>query len=163
MSLVGEDGYLNADRLRAYLATHQPASTVRHHRAQSDLSSSSSQSDSVTSSETRRWLQEDLEREEAKEELWRQAQLVINIVILPWYGKYRGRKFAYWAYDRYLHLGLGWSFFGLADGLGASPVTASSLVRPSEPRTIVGADSDCARLSDRDHPSCQDQWCRSTR
>ncbi|OAX44178.1 hypothetical protein K503DRAFT_795617 [Rhizopogon vinicolor AM-OR11-026] len=44
---------------------------------------------------------------ESMEEL----QQLALVLLLPWVGKYFGRRCSYWLYDRYTHVGLGKSFF----------------------------------------------------
>ncbi|KZT05877.1 uncharacterized protein LAESUDRAFT_654781 [Laetiporus sulphureus 93-53] len=55
------------------------------------------------------------EEERLAEEEWReslgQLQQLLSIVLLPIIGRWLGRKWSYWAYARYLRLGLGKSFF----------------------------------------------------
>jgi hypothetical protein len=65
------------------------------------------------------------------EESLRQMEMILSIVIIPFFGKWWGRKWAYWgesalasrlvrvfatdlaAFDRYSHVGLGKAFFGI--------------------------------------------------
>ncbi|KAF9244593.1 hypothetical protein BU15DRAFT_18033, partial [Melanogaster broomeanus] len=47
------------------------------------------------------------EWEESIEEL----QQLVLVLLLPWVGKFLGRKTSYWLYARYLRVGLGKSFF----------------------------------------------------
>ncbi|KAG8761866.1 hypothetical protein FRC15_008787 [Serendipita sp. 397] len=42
-----------------------------------------------------------------------QLQLIFVVVLMPWFGKYWGRKWAHVLHTRYLQLGLGKSFFCL--------------------------------------------------
>ncbi|EGO05205.1 hypothetical protein SERLA73DRAFT_29095, partial [Serpula lacrymans var. lacrymans S7.3] len=69
-----------------------------------DLSSASSDF-SYDSDEEYRLAQK--EWNESLEEL----QQLVLVLLLPWVGKWMGRRSSYWAYDRYLRLGLGKSFF----------------------------------------------------
>jgi len=69
--------------------------------------------DSVSiSSDTSYDLDED---ERIAEEEWNeslgQLQQLFGIVLLPILGRWLGRKWSYWAYARYLRLGLSRSFF----------------------------------------------------
>ncbi|KAF9015489.1 hypothetical protein BDQ17DRAFT_1341154 [Cyathus striatus] len=45
------------------------------------------------------------------EESLKQLQQLVSIVLLPFFGKWLGRKWSYWAYSRYLQVGLGKQFF----------------------------------------------------
>jgi hypothetical protein len=56
-----------------------------------------------------------LEWEESLEQL---AQIA-SVVLLPFLGRWLGRRWSYWAYARYVRLGLGKSFF-LGEGPTAS-------------------------------------------
>ncbi|KAG8219721.1 hypothetical protein J3R82DRAFT_689 [Butyriboletus roseoflavus] len=47
------------------------------------------------------------EWQESVEEL----QQLALVLVLPWLGKFLGRKTSHWLYARYLRLGLGMSFF----------------------------------------------------
>ncbi|KAJ7293467.1 hypothetical protein C8J57DRAFT_1490881 [Mycena rebaudengoi] len=47
------------------------------------------------------------------EESLQQLQQLVSMVLLPFLGKWLGRRWSYWAYYRYLRLGLGKSFLGL--------------------------------------------------
>ncbi|KAF7347929.1 hypothetical protein MVEN_01550800 [Mycena venus] len=44
------------------------------------------------------------------EESLRQLQQLVSIVLLPFFGKWLGRRWSQWAYARYLRLGLSKSF-----------------------------------------------------
>ncbi|KAI9461811.1 hypothetical protein HD554DRAFT_2196296 [Boletus coccyginus] len=57
------------------------------------------------------------EWQESVEEL----QQLALVLILPWLGKFLGRRTSHWLYARYLRLGLGMSFF-LGDRPLASPL-----------------------------------------
>jgi len=68
-----------------------------------DLDSSSDVSSSSDHSET-----SDLEAEQREwEENLKQLQLIVSVVLLPYIGKWLGRKWSFWLYDR--HLKMGWS------------------------------------------------------
>ncbi|KAJ7783667.1 hypothetical protein DFH07DRAFT_727227 [Mycena maculata] len=45
------------------------------------------------------------------EESLHQLQQLVSIVVLPFFGKWLGRRWSQWAYARYLRVGLGKSFF----------------------------------------------------
>ncbi|KAF7799248.1 hypothetical protein EIP86_010480 [Pleurotus ostreatoroseus] len=45
------------------------------------------------------------------EESLEQLQDLFALVLLPYLGKWMGRRWSHWAYARYLRLGLGQSFF----------------------------------------------------
>ncbi|KAF8739356.1 hypothetical protein AX14_009924 [Amanita brunnescens Koide BX004] len=45
------------------------------------------------------------------EESLMQLQQLCAAVLLPYFGKWLGRRWSYWAYARYLKLGLGRQFF----------------------------------------------------
>jgi len=45
------------------------------------------------------------------EESLQQLQLLVSVVIMPFFGKWLGRRWSQWAYSRYLRVGLGKSFF----------------------------------------------------
>ncbi|KAG5719809.1 hypothetical protein E4T56_gene7232 [Termitomyces sp. T112] len=45
------------------------------------------------------------------EETVQQLHLLVSVVILPFFGKYLGRRWSQWAYTRYLRVGLGKAFF----------------------------------------------------
>jgi hypothetical protein len=44
------------------------------------------------------------------EESLQQLQQIFSVVLLPFFGKWLGRRWSYWAYARYLRLGLGKTF-----------------------------------------------------
>ncbi|KAJ3908652.1 hypothetical protein F5879DRAFT_793171 [Lentinula edodes] len=44
------------------------------------------------------------------EESLHQLQQILSAVLLPFVGKWLGRRWSYWAYARYLRLGLGKAF-----------------------------------------------------
>ncbi|KAJ7630824.1 hypothetical protein FB45DRAFT_747267 [Roridomyces roridus] len=44
------------------------------------------------------------------EESLHQLQQLVSIVLLPFFGKWLGRRWSQWAYARYLRVGLGKSF-----------------------------------------------------
>ncbi|KAF5384789.1 hypothetical protein D9615_001423 [Tricholomella constricta] len=45
------------------------------------------------------------------EDSLQQLQLLVSVVIMPFFGKWLGRRWSQWAYARYLRVGLGKSFF----------------------------------------------------
>ncbi|KAF8585521.1 hypothetical protein K439DRAFT_1632519, partial [Ramaria rubella] len=45
------------------------------------------------------------------EESLEQLQTIVSLVVLPFFGKWLGRKWSHWAYTRYLSVGLGKTFF----------------------------------------------------
>ncbi|EPT04002.1 hypothetical protein FOMPIDRAFT_1114770 [Fomitopsis schrenkii] len=53
--------------------------------------------------------------EELLEQEWKesigQLQQLFGVVLLPIFGRWLGRKWSFWAYARYLRVGLGKSFF----------------------------------------------------
>ncbi|ODN79610.1 hypothetical protein L202_03553 [Cryptococcus amylolentus CBS 6039] len=51
--------------------------------------------------------------QEEWEESLRQFEVVVSIVVIPYFGKWFGRKWAFWAYERYQTIGIGKAFFGL--------------------------------------------------
>ncbi|TXT13183.1 hypothetical protein VHUM_01584 [Vanrija humicola] len=51
--------------------------------------------------------------QEEWDESMRQIEGVISLLILPFFGKWYGRKVAFWAYDRYQAVGFTRQFFGL--------------------------------------------------
>ncbi|BGP37207.1 hypothetical protein JCM10449v2_001112 [Rhodotorula kratochvilovae] len=55
--------------------------------------------------------QEALEAQLQWEESVRQLQALVNLVAVPWISRYFGRKWAYFMFERYLGLGLGWTFW----------------------------------------------------
>ncbi|KAG9314273.1 hypothetical protein JVU11DRAFT_5061 [Chiua virens] len=69
---------------------------------------------SVSSIDTASYDTDDEEYRLAQKE-WQESlqelQELALVLVLPWLGKFLGRKTSYWLYDRYLHLGLGMSFF----------------------------------------------------
>jgi len=69
------------------------------------LDSSSSSEDSYDHEEEARIAQQEWE------ESLQQFQRIVSAILLPYIGKYLGRNFSYWAFSRYLRLGLGKSFF----------------------------------------------------
>jgi len=75
-----------------------------------DLSSSSSEA-SYGSDEDFRLAQ--MEWVESIEQL----QQLVSVVLLPFFGKWLGRRWSQWAFARYLRLGLGKSFFLGAQGV----------------------------------------------
>lgn len=52
--------------------------------------------------------------QEEWEESLRQMEVVISIIVIPYFGKWFGRQWAFWAYERYQRIGLGRTFFGLS-------------------------------------------------
>ncbi|KAH7912609.1 hypothetical protein BJ138DRAFT_1004108 [Hygrophoropsis aurantiaca] len=65
-----------------------------------DLSISSYDSDEEFRLAQKEW-------NESLEEL----QQLAFVLLMPWAGKYLGRRCSYWLYDRYTRIGLGKSFF----------------------------------------------------
>jgi len=59
-----------------------------------------------------------LAQQEWEESLEQLAQIA-SVVLLPFLGRWLGRRWSYWAYARYVRLGLGTSFF-LGEGRAAS-------------------------------------------
>ncbi|KAI0331973.1 hypothetical protein GY45DRAFT_1344971 [Cubamyces sp. BRFM 1775] len=55
--------------------------------------------------------EEDRLAEQEWQESLQQLQQLFAIVLLPYLGKFIGRKWSHWAYARYVRLGLGKSFF----------------------------------------------------
>ncbi|WVN89384.1 uncharacterized protein L203_104607 [Cryptococcus depauperatus CBS 7841] len=51
--------------------------------------------------------------QEEWEESLRQMEMVISIIVIPYFGKYIGRHWAFRAYERWRTVGLGRAFFGL--------------------------------------------------
>ncbi|KAI0375304.1 hypothetical protein BV20DRAFT_1117696 [Pilatotrama ljubarskyi] len=49
--------------------------------------------------------------EQEWQESLQQLQQLVAIVLLPYLGKFLGRRWSHWAYARYVRLGLGKSFF----------------------------------------------------
>ncbi|KAH8102522.1 hypothetical protein BXZ70DRAFT_1006439 [Cristinia sonorae] len=45
------------------------------------------------------------------EESLAQLQQLVTVVLLPFFGKFLGRRWSHWAYARYLKVGLGLPFF----------------------------------------------------
>ncbi|KAF8230667.1 hypothetical protein L208DRAFT_1105464, partial [Tricholoma matsutake] len=45
------------------------------------------------------------------EESLQQLHQLLTVVLMPFLGKWLGRRWSYWAYARYLQLGFGKSFF----------------------------------------------------
>ncbi|KDQ09282.1 hypothetical protein BOTBODRAFT_77461, partial [Botryobasidium botryosum FD-172 SS1] len=45
------------------------------------------------------------------DESMHQLQWMVTLILMPLLGKYLGRKWSAWAYDRYLKMGLGRKFF----------------------------------------------------
>ncbi|KAI0931891.1 hypothetical protein AcW1_000830 [Taiwanofungus camphoratus] len=66
--------------------------------------------------------EEDRIAEQEWKESLEQLQQLFSIVLLPYLGKWLGRKWSYWAYARYVRLGLGMSFF--LDEKGLTPTSA---------------------------------------
>ncbi|TFL06735.1 hypothetical protein BDV98DRAFT_588967 [Pterulicium gracile] len=59
---------------------------------------------------------EDSEELRLAQEEWdeglRQLQQLVSALLLPFFGKWLGRKWSYWLFARYQRVGLGASFFG---------------------------------------------------
>ncbi|KAI0778480.1 hypothetical protein BD413DRAFT_609085 [Trametes elegans] len=55
--------------------------------------------------------EEDRLAEQEWQESLQQLQQLFAIVLLPYLGKFLGRRWSHWAYARYTRLGLGKSFF----------------------------------------------------
>jgi len=77
-----------------------------------DLSSSSSEA-SYDEEEDEDWRLAQKEWNESLEQL----QQLVSVVLLPFFGKWLGRRWSQWAFARYLRLGLGKSFFLGARGI----------------------------------------------
>ncbi|RDB29120.1 hypothetical protein Hypma_015640 [Hypsizygus marmoreus] len=45
------------------------------------------------------------------EESLEQLHLLVSVVVMPFFGKWLGRRWSHWAYARYLRVGLGKQFF----------------------------------------------------
>jgi len=54
------------------------------------------------------------------DESMHQLQWMVTLILMPLLGKYLGRKWSGWAYERYLRMGLGRKFFMGDLGLGLS-------------------------------------------
>ncbi|TFK57053.1 hypothetical protein OE88DRAFT_1650605 [Heliocybe sulcata] len=48
--------------------------------------------------------------EQEFQESLQQLQLILSVILLPYLGKWLGRRWSHWAYARYLRLGLGKAF-----------------------------------------------------
>ncbi|KAM0752876.1 hypothetical protein T439DRAFT_323485 [Meredithblackwellia eburnea MCA 4105] len=72
-----------------------------------------SSSDSSSSDSTNSWDSDYVAQQNQLqwEESMRQLQLLFSVVVLPYAAKWAGRKWAYWAYERYLNVGLGKRFW----------------------------------------------------
>ncbi|KAI0639703.1 hypothetical protein C8Q77DRAFT_1152661 [Trametes polyzona] len=66
---------------------------------------------SVTSDGSYDSDEEDRIAEQEWQESLQQLQQLFAIVLLPYLGKFLGRRWSHWAYARYVRLGLGKSFF----------------------------------------------------
>ncbi|KAG8987385.1 hypothetical protein FRB94_004767 [Tulasnella sp. JGI-2019a] len=91
------------------LSQHRPRARRRSSVSLSNTSSSSS-SDGYYNSDDELALirlQEQKEWEEGVEQL----QMLISAVLIPVLGKWMGRRWSGWLYDRYLRVGLGKTFF----------------------------------------------------
>ncbi|KAL7420052.1 hypothetical protein Q5752_005017 [Cryptotrichosporon argae] len=51
--------------------------------------------------------------QEEWEESVRQLEMLLSVIVLPFFGKWFGRQWAFWAYDRYQRYGWTTSFVGL--------------------------------------------------
>ncbi|WVQ98146.1 hypothetical protein IAU59_005268 [Kwoniella sp. CBS 9459] len=80
----------------------------------SDSSSDASSSESSNDDEDSEAAIHAMIQEEWEESL-RQMDVVLSIVVLPFFGKWFGRQWSYWAWARYQRLGgLGRPFFSLS-------------------------------------------------
>ncbi|RSH92281.1 hypothetical protein EHS25_008696 [Saitozyma podzolica] len=101
---------INSSDLRVGCTRAQmPTIPFPRHSARRDSSSSSVSYPSDTSSED----DEAAMIQEEWEESLRQMEVVLSIIIMPFFGKWYGRRWAYWAWERYQVVGLGKAFFGL--------------------------------------------------
>ncbi|KZT75136.1 hypothetical protein DAEQUDRAFT_761090 [Daedalea quercina L-15889] len=75
-------------------------------RSIDSLDSVSVASDTSYGTDDEQWLLE----QEWKESLG-QLQQLFAVVLMPIFGRWLGRKWSFWAYARYLRVGLGKSFF----------------------------------------------------
>ncbi|TFK36821.1 hypothetical protein BDQ12DRAFT_724650 [Crucibulum laeve] len=82
---------------------HPPSAPMP--RSQASLDDLSSNASSYDSDEDYR-----LAEQEWQESL-QQLQQLLSIVLLPFLGKWLGRRWSHWAYDRYMRVGLGKPFF----------------------------------------------------
>jgi len=55
--------------------------------------------------------EEYLQALEEWEESVKQLQMLVSVVLLPWFGKWAGRKWAHWLHIRYARFGFGRMFF----------------------------------------------------
>ncbi|CAO1614944.1 unnamed protein product [Sympodiomycopsis kandeliae] len=97
----------------ASISSQEEENTNRRHRNDIDDVSDVDDDDdgewSITTSEFER------EQQEQWDEAMEQLQLAFKIIICPLFGKWMGRRWAYWAFTRYqLHGGLSLRFFGLS-------------------------------------------------
>ncbi|KAE8218832.1 hypothetical protein CF319_g7362 [Tilletia indica] len=87
------------------------------HRHHSSLTSISSASDSDSSSDSSASTYDSEEEARLAQEEWddgiAQLQLALQLIFLPYLGKYLGRRYAYTLWNRYLRYGPTWRFFGL--------------------------------------------------
>ncbi|KDQ63514.1 hypothetical protein JAAARDRAFT_120068 [Jaapia argillacea MUCL 33604] len=70
-----------------------------------DSSSTTSSDDYYDSDDEYRLAQQEWE------ESIQQLQQLVSMVLLPFFGKWLGRRWSHWAFARYVRLGLGKAFF----------------------------------------------------
>jgi hypothetical protein len=58
--------------------------------------------DSLPSTSTESFESDDYDAQKEWETSLEQLQLILTMVLVPWAGKYFGRKFAYWSWARYM-------------------------------------------------------------
>ncbi|CAK9786181.1 hypothetical protein CC85DRAFT_300627 [Cutaneotrichosporon oleaginosum] len=84
--------------------------------SQSDIDDDTSSLGSYLSSSDESFDSEDQSAliQEEWEESMRQIEAVLSVIILPFFGKWWGRRFAFWAYDRYKIFGWTPAIVGLS-------------------------------------------------
>jgi hypothetical protein len=98
---MSDDLSASASFIDSSIATSQPSiidAPSTNGEEMDSLPSSPTTDDSLSMSDDEEWQQADREWKESLQQL----ELLLSMVIIPYAGKYFGRKFAYWGWKQYM-------------------------------------------------------------
>ncbi|KAI2623730.1 hypothetical protein GGS21DRAFT_330302 [Xylaria nigripes] len=85
--------------------------------------------DSLPSTSTESFESDDYDAQKEWEESLDQLQLLLTMILIPFAGKYLGRKFAYWSWARYMewvhNVDINWTGKALVGAAGAVKTAAT--------------------------------------
>ncbi|KAH6631136.1 hypothetical protein B0J18DRAFT_423223 [Chaetomium sp. MPI-SDFR-AT-0129] len=122
-SMSASSSYIIPDIPDSSASSHRRSSTSSDDESDDDVDSlpsiSSSILDSDSTSDAQREWEESLE----------QLQLLLTMIIMPFAGKFLGRKFAYWSWARYMewmhNVEIRWTSKKTFNAVGAAEVASS--------------------------------------